>query len=319
MPALPCPGLHHVTAICGDAQANASFYAGVLGLRLVKRTVNFDDPGSYHLYYGDHTGRPGSLLTFFAWPGARRGRPGAGQVAAVTLAVPAGSLDFWGARLAAGGVAVHPAAPRFGEPVLAFTDPDGMAVELAGVAAVDLAFEPTPGGGVPVEHAVRGIRAVTLSERNAAPTAALLTGRFGYGPAGRGEADGRVRFVPAGGAAGGSAVDLLVQPDAPAGHVAVGSVHHVAFRARDDAEQAAWRAELAGAGLGVSPVMDRTYFRSIYFREPGGVLFEVATDRPGFTADEPLAGLGRALRLPPGLEPHRAEIEGALPPLTLPT
>lgn len=321
MPALPCPGLHHVTAICSDAQANVAFYAGVLGLRLVKRTVNFDDPGSYHLYYGDHSGRPGSLLTFFAWPGgARRGRPGAGQVAAVTLAVPAASLDFWGERLAARGVATRPEAARFDEPALAFEDPDGMPLELAGVAAVDLGHEPTPGaGGVPVAHAVRGVRAVLLSERAAAPTAALLTGRFGYEPAG--ESHGRTRFVPAatGGSSRTGAVDLLVQADAPAGHVAVGSVHHVAFRARDDAEQAAWRAELAAAGLGVSPVMDRTYFRSIYFREPGGVLLEIATDRPGFTVDEPLAKLGRALRLPAELESRRAVLERALPPLTVPT
>ena len=316
MPALPCPGLHHVTAICGDAQANANFYAGTLGLRLVKRTVNFDDPGSYHLYYGDGAGRPGSLLTFFAWPGARRGRPGTGQVAAVTLAVSAVSLDFWGERLTARGVAVHSLPERFGERVLAFTDPDGMPLELAGSAAADAAFGPTPGSEIPVEHGLRGVRAVTLSEREAVGTTALLTDHFGYGPADT--AGDRTRLVPADATVGVSAVDLLVQPDAPVGHVAVGSVHHVAFRARDDAEQAAWRAELAAADLGVSPVMDRTYFHSIYFREPGGVLFEVATDGPGFAVDEPLAELGRTLRLPPGLENHRATIESALTPLTLP-
>lgn len=317
MPALPCPGLHHVTAICGDAQVNANFYVGTLGLRLVKRTVNFDDPGSYHLYYGDHSGQPGSLLTFFAWPGARRGRPGAGQVAAVTLAVPAASLGFWGERLAAHGVTVHPeAAPRFGEPILAFTDPDGMPLELAGVAAVDPGYEPAPAaaaGGVPVEHGIRGVRAVTLWERDAAPTAALLTGRFAYQPAG--EEGGLTRFLPVGGT---SAVDLLADADAPTGSVAVGSVHHVAFRTRDDAEQTVWQRELTALNLGVSPVMDRTYFHSLYFREPGGVLFEVATDGPGFTTDEPLSDLGRTLKLPPGVETHRAAVERALPPLTLP-
>ena len=317
MPTPPCPGLHHVTAICGDAQVNADFYVGTLGLRLVKRTVNFDDPGSYHLYYGDHSGQPGSLLTFFAWPGARRGRPGAGQVAAVTLAVPAASLDFWGERLVARGVAVRPAVVRFGEPTLAFTDPDGMPVELAGVTAVAPGFEPTPAAGVPVEHGIRGVRAVTLSERDAAPTAALLTARFGYRSAG--EDNGRTRLRPADGTTGISAVDLLARPDAPVGNVAVGSVHHVAFRARDDAEQTLWQRELDDHGLGVSPVMDRTYFHSIYFREPGGVLFEIATDGPGFTDDETLANLGRALKLPPGLEARRAAVERALPPLTLPT
>ena len=317
MPALPCPGLHHVTAICGDAQANADFYVGTLGLRLVKRTVNFDDPGSYHLYYGDHSGRPGSLLTFFAWPGARRGRPGAGQVAAVTLAVPADSLGFWGERLTARGVAVHPTAARFGEPILAFTDPDGMPVELAGVAAVDPGFAPAKAAGVPVEHGIRGVRAVTLSERDTGPTTALLTARLGYRSAG--EDNGRTRLQPADETAVTSAVDLLVAPDAAVGNVAVGSVHHVAFRARDDAEQSLWQRELGDLGLGVSPVMDRTYFHSIYFREPGGVLFEIATDGPGFTDDEPLADLGHALKLPPGLETHRGAVERALPPLTLPT
>lgn len=273
--------LHHVTAITADAQANVDFYCGVLGLRLVKRTVNFDDPGSYHLYYGDQEARPGSIMTFFAWQGAPPGRVGPPQVTAVCFAVP--SLDGWSKRLPD---AVE--GSRFGQRILTGRDPDGMAVEL-------------------VEGPL-ALHSVTLSEEGHEATARLLTGVMGLRQAG--SEGNRYRY-----AGEATAVDLLCVPDAPRGRLGAGVVHHVAFRTPEDASQVALRERLVGLGYNVSPVMDRQYFHSIYYREPGGVLFEVATDPPGFTADEPLETLGSALKLPPWLEPRRAEIERTLPPL----
>lgn len=307
------PGIHHVTAITADPQQNVDFYCGVLGLRLVKLTVNFDDPTSYHLYYGDERGRPGTIMTFFAWPGAPRGQIGPPQLTATAFAVPAGAFDYWAERLREHLVAARPGADRFGEPVLTFADPDGMALEI--VAAREPGGQPPAGGPVPAEHAIRGFHHVTLSEEGYEKTARLLVEVMGF----RAEAGAGNRFrYRAGGDGFAGTVDLLCVPDARRGSLGAGVVHHVAFRTPDDAQQLAWRARIAQLDYNVTPVMDRQYFRSIYFREPGGVLFEIATDPPGFTWDEPAESLGSQLRLPPWLEPHRAELEQVLPRLRVP-
>lgn len=305
-------GIHHVTALAADPQTNVDFYAGVLGMRLVKLTVNFDVNEVYHLYYGDGAAQPGTILTFFPYPGAPRGRRGAGQVAATALSVPRGSLVFWSAHLAAHGVATEPVATILGEEVLAFQDPDGMALELVAVA------DPRPGwaaGPVPLDYAIRGFHGATLWLRDPALSAAMLT-ELGFREGGREGA--RARFVVGAGGPG-QQVDLLAVPDAPNGAEAAGIVHHVAWRAADDAAQAAWRQRVLAMGRQVTPVRDRQYFRSIYFHEPGGVLYEIATDGPGFATDEALDQLGTGLKLPPWLESRRAELARALPPLRLPT
>jgi glyoxalase family protein len=307
-------GLHHITAISGDAQGNVDFYAGLLGLRLVKLTVNFDDPGSYHLYYGDGDGRPGSLITFFAWNDAPRGRIGTGQVTATAFSIPATALGFWTNRLRGHGVAVEGPSERLGEPVLAFADPDGLPLELIAPLAGD-ARPAWEAGPLPAAEAIRGLHSVTLSEEGYERTAGLLTQTLGCRRVA--EVDGRFRYAVAAGGPG-ELVDVVCRPDARPGEVAVGTVHHMAWRTPDDAQQAAWRRALAALGYNVSPVMDRQYFHSIYFREPGGVLFEIATDPPGFATDEPAEHLGERLRLPPSLEPHRERIEAWLPPLRLP-
>ena len=307
------PGIHHVTAITADAQKNIDFYCGVLGQRLVKLTVNFDDPGSYHLYYGDDLGRPGSILTFFAWPGVPRGRAGPPQLTATSFAAPAGALEFWARRLKEHGVEAQGAVTRFGEQVLSFADPDGMKVEI--VANMQEGVPAPAGGPVPEAYVLRGFYGVTLSEEGYENTAKLLTDVMGFRTSG---SEGhRFRYrASAGGAA--SVVDLLCVPDARRGGTGAGVVHHVAFRTPDDEQQRAWRERIVRLGYNVSPVMDRTYFHSIYFREPGGVLFEVATDNPGFGADQDAAELGRSLMLPSWLESQRPEIEKVLQPLRLP-
>ena len=307
-------GIHHLTAIAGEPQQNVDFYTGLLGLRLVKLTVNFDDPGTYHLYFGDKLGRPGTILTFFPWPGAHRGRRGTGQATTVSFSVPEASLGYWTERLKAHSVSFGAPRARFDEEVLAFRDPDGLPLELV---AHEETQDSTPceDGSVPREYALRRFFGVTLSEASAGPTASFLTGTLGFRPAA--ESGARARFaVGADGA--GSYVDVLSLPSEPNGRVAVGTVHHVAWRTPTNEEQVAWRERLAGAGLQVTPVVDRKYFRSIYFREPGGVLFEIATDPPGFTVDENPEQLGAHLVLPPWLEIERPRIEGALPPLHLP-
>lgn len=304
-------GLHHVTAMASDARANLRFYADVLGLRLVKKTVNFDDPSTYHFYFGDAVGSPGSILTFFPWAGLRRGRPGRGQVGAIAFAVPPGALDFWADRLKAKGVAVAALPSRFGEPVLGFADPDGLPLELI---STSLADQPVV---VPSEiaesHAIRTIHSVTLPVGAQSAARRVLEQTMGY--AAIGTEEGRTRFsVGSGGPS--TWVDLVVNPQAPAGLSGAGTVHHVAFRVADDQTQLAARRELTEAGLGVSPVMDRNYFHSIYYREPDGVLFEIATDPPGFAIDEPIEQLGQALKLPSQYEIHRQEIVATLPSLT---
>jgi glyoxalase family protein len=286
------PGIHHVTAIASDAQRNLDFYTQVLGLRLVKLTVNFDDPGTYHFYFGDEAGRPGTILTFFPWAGARPGRHGSGETAAVSFAVP--SLAGWAKRLPA-----TQTGTRFGQDYLSFADPDGMAVELV-----------ETGGS---ETAIIGFHGVTLAETRQDATAKLLTEVFGYELAATDE--NRFRYV----GSAGNTVDLLIQPELRRGFQGAGTVHHVAFRAETDEIQSAWLLDLANKGYQTTPILDRQYFHSIYFREPGGVLFEIATDPPGFATDETLATLGTHLKLPPWLEPRRAEIEATVPKLELPT
>jgi glyoxalase family protein len=307
-------GIHHVTAICGDPQTNVNFYAGLLGLRLVKRTVNFDDPTTYHLYYGDGVGTPGTILTFFPWPGTGAGRPGTGQVTATAFAIPSGAAPFWRKRLLESGVAVKGPVSRFGDEVLSFADPDGMRVELITSQSIDPGRAFLHGGIPPPEFAIHGFHSATLTEEGFEQTSALLTETLGFRQVGAEK--GRFRFVAdAGGPA--SVVDLVVAPDGLLGRVARGSVHHIAFRTPSDEEQAEWLKDLGRLGYNVSPVMDRKYFHSIYFREPGGVLFEIATDAPGFAVDEPADQLGAHLVLPPWLEKSRKHIEAVLPPISV--
>jgi glyoxalase family protein len=308
-------GIHHVTAIASDAQQNLDFYSGVLGLRLVKQTVNFDDPETYHLYYGDAEGRPGTIMTFFPWKGAPRGNLGAGQTSSTAFSVPQGSLGFWYERLLANGLPVEDPRDRFSEEVLAFADPDGLRLELvAHEGASDVA--PWQDGPLPEDKAIRSFHGVTLIERSLEATASVLTDGFGYIEGGSSGA--RHRFqTPAGGV--GSVVDVVVRPEEGSGRIAVGSVHHVAFRVVSDEEHARWRERLLSQGRHVTTVRDRKYFHSIYFREPGGVLFEVATDPPGFSVDESVGELGSRLQLPEWLEPQRDELDKTLQPLTIPS
>lgn len=315
MTAQPPHGLHHVTAIATDPRRCADFYSAVLGLRLVKQTVNFDDPATFHLYFGDATGRPSTLLTFFPWAAAARGRAGSGQASATAFGIPPGSLGWWHHRLAGMGVACGRPLVRGPdhEEVLQLRDPDGLLLEL--VAAPGDARSGWDGEGhVPAEHAVRGLHAVTLAERVPADTVELLCGLLGMRH--EGERAGRVRVGMADGTPG-AVLDVVIDRR-PRGMVSIGAVHHVALRVPDRAAQDRWRDVLTAAGRTVSEIRDRRYFTSIYFHEPGGVLLEIATDGPGFTVDEPLLELGRLLKLPPWLEPDRARIEQALPPMPRP-
>jgi glyoxalase family protein len=285
----------------------------VLGLRFVKKSVNQDDPGTYHLYYGDYAGSPGTVLTFFPWTGLRRGRPGHGQAYATAFSVPAGSLPFWLERFARLNVAALPVEERFGDQVIPFLDPDGLRLELVATAEADSRV-PAPAQDVPAGFAIRGFHNSTIALTDATATAAVLVNLMGYRHAAQSDGGHRARYSVANGGPG-TYVDLLVDPSLPRGLNGAGTIHHVAFRAPDAAAHLAAHAEVARSGLHISPVIDRAYFKSIYYREPGGVLFEIATDQPGFAIDEPVETLGRKLGLPPHLEPHRAEIEAALPKL----
>jgi glyoxalase family protein len=307
-------GLHHVTAIGGDPQRNVDFYVRAMGLRLVKRTVNFDSPGSYHLYYGDAEGRPGSLLTVFPWKGVPAGRVGSGQSTTTAFSVPAGSLGWWAEHLRQVGVASAVSTTSSEEERLSLRDPDGLQLDLVASSVAD-PRAPWDSADVPAEHAIRGQHSSVLTVRDPAGTASVLADDLGLRLVD--ERDGRFRFA-AGDGGPGAIVDLVADPAAERGLTAGGTVHHVAFRVPDRATQQAWRDELAARGHQVTQILDRQYFTSVYFREPGGVLFEIATDTPGFDVDEPLLELGRSLRLPPWLEPSRADIEAAVPPLRLP-
>ena len=305
----PLTGIHHITAIAGDPQANVDFYHNLLGQRLIKKTVNFDDPGTYHFYFGDEIGTPGTILTFFPWRGAARGRRGNGEVAATAYTIRPGSLDYWQKRLTDHGVTPGERQKRFGADVLPFQDPDGMIVEFIvdeGPASVQTWEE----GSVPAEHALRGFHSATLWVDQATATADLLTNSLGYTFAG--QEGSRHRFHAAGDDIGRT-IDLLERPGELHGRLGAGSVHHIALRTQDDNEQQAYQSALRGEGYNVTPVQDRQYFHSIYFREPGGVLFEIATDTPGFLYDEAVEELGTGLRLPPWLEPNRELISRKLP------
>jgi glyoxalase family protein len=308
----PILGIHHVTAIASDPQRNLDFYTELLGLRLVKRTVNFDDPGTYHLYFGDDIGTPGTILTFFPWPGAARGTSGVGQVTVTSFSVPEESLAYWEQRLSVAHVPVERSGKRFDENVLTFADPDGLKLELVGHADAKEPRVPR-GAEIPEEHAVRGFYAVTLSEQGFEATAELLL-TMGFRSVA--EHGNRFRYdVGEGGV--GARVDVLCVAEARHGRISAGTVHHVAWRVADDESQRAWRHNLREKHVDITPIIDRCYFHSVYFREPGGVLFELATDPPGFAIDEPAGNLGENLKLPSWLELHRKEIEGVLPPIQL--
>ncbi|WP_454814017.1 ring-cleaving dioxygenase [Labrys neptuniae] len=305
-------GIHHVTAIAGPAQRNLDFYTRILGLRLVKKTVNFDDPGTYHLYYGDEAGHPGTILTFFPWEHVASGRVGLGETQETVLRVPESSLGYWTHRLVENGVVHQPLTKRFGEPLLSFQDPDGM--RLALVAVPGIGNEPGwTGAGIPADAAIRGFHSVNLLLAEAAPTGAILTDVFGFGEVGR--EGSLVRYRVADGGAG-SIVDIHEASGLLPARLGGGSVHHIAFRAADDAEEAAMVRRLAeNHGIRTTEQKDRNYFRSVYFREPGHVLFEIATDIPGFAVDEPASTLGETLKLPAFLEARRSGLEAALPRL----
>jgi Lactoylglutathione lyase and related lyases len=309
------PGLHHVTAIASDPQRNLDFYVGFLGLRFVKRTVNFDDPGTYHFYFGDNRGTPGTILTFFPWPGARRGHRGTGQIEATAFTISPDSIGYWLERFKQHHVTAERTSLRFGEEVIRFIDPDGLLIELI-ASSSPARVESWPDSPVPAEHAPHGFHSVSAALEGYEKTARLLTDSFGFRLVEQSE--NRFRFASVDESAPGRIIDLLCLPDIGMGRVAAGSVHHIAFRAKDEAEQLKWREHLVDLGYNVTPVVDRTYFHSIYFREPGGVLFEIATEPPGFTLDDKLEELGTHLRLPLWMESARSQIEKILPPIQVP-
>ena len=304
-------GLHHVTALAGQPQQNLDFYVGVLGLRLVKRTVNFDAPDTYHFYYGDRTGQPGSIMTFFPFRGMGPGRIGASQLSTTAFSIPSASLSYWQQRLAHFDVEVEGPFDRWGEQVLRLRDGDGLSLELIATDADD-----RPGhqqGDIPAEHSIRGFYGVTLLVRQPEPTVRVLTDLLNHRVQSEGE--DRVRLTVNGQA--GQWVDVQHDAQAKPGLQGAGTVHHVAFRTPDDDTQLVLLETLQQRGLYPSPVMDRQYFHSVYFREPNGILFEVATDPPGFLLDESEADLGRALKLAPWQEPQRSQIESLLAEIDL--
>jgi glyoxalase family protein len=313
-------GLHHVTAVTTQASENVAFYTEVLGLRLVKKTVNQDDVSAYHLFYGDERGRPGTEITFFDWPHLRiaPNHAGAGEISATELRVYGlEALEWWVVQLEEFGVK-HGGIEEYGRrPSIVFTDLEGQRLRLAddGAAGVPggIPWERSP---VPREAGIRGLGAVDLTVRELKPTAWVLTEVLGFWRRDEYEENGaRVSVFEVGPGGPGAEVRVVERPDAPAAHLGRGGVHHVAFRTPDDEEHAAWRKRIEAAGLGVTPRIDRYYFRSIYFREPGGVLFEIATDGPGFATDEDAEHLGEKLSLPPFLEERREEIEAGLKPI----
>ena len=301
-------GLHHVTTLAGDTQRNVDYYTDILGLRLIKKTVNFDAPDVYHLYYGDETGTPGSILTFFPYGNLPRGRKGVGQLTYTAFSVPVGSLSFWLDRLHERAIPYAGPYKRFDETYIRFEDFDGMGIEL-----VFTDNDPRPGwsnGRIPAQFAIRGFHTVTLNELNPDRTIRLLTETMQHILVG--EELGRFRFQ-AGAGGSGHFVDVVHAPNDVRALQGAGSVHHVAFSTDTDATQLIIQHQLAELGYAVTPVQDRNYFNSIYFREPGGILFEIATNPPGFTVDESVAQLGTALKLPPQYESRRAKIEAELP------
>ncbi|MEN3369238.1 MAG: glyoxalase family protein [Verrucomicrobiota bacterium] len=319
-------GLHHVTAIAGPAQENLDFYAGVLGMRLVKKSVNQDDPGTYHLFYADAEGHPGTDLTFFPWAQMAPSREGYGLSSEVSFAVPPGSIDFWRSRLDQRGTTPAPLESRFGQPTLPFRDPHGLRVALVeSEDSLGRPFTPWDRSPIPVEHQIRGLESARLVERDLVRTSSFLVDAMGfthlatengwhrYGINGAGLPSGRTQ------SRSGAYIDLREMPTAGRGAWGTGSIHHLAWRVDDEAHQLEVRERVAEKGARPTPVIDRFWFKSVYFLEPGGVLFELATDGPGFAVDEDRAHLGETLVLPPWLEPNRAAIEAALPKFVAPT
>jgi glyoxalase family protein len=307
-------GIHHVTAMAGDPQSNVDFYCGILGLRLIKLTVNFDDPNTYHLYYGDAVGSPGTVLTFFPLGQNLRGTVGTGEVTTVSFAVPTGSLAFWQEQLEKHSIPVSPVAERWSFTRMELHDPDGIKIEIV--------EDPTPrpfvfwqDGGIPESFAIRGFFGVTMSVVSATDSARFLTDRMGAIPRGT---LGTSEPLVIGESEKAGFIEILALGNRQRGQMGPGSVHHVAWRVANDEEQLAWQSKLRDNGIGVTPVRDRKYFHSIYFREPGEVLFEIATDPPGFTVDEPRESLGAKLQLPEWLECERRFLQKVLPPLKMP-
>ena len=310
-------GIHHVTAISGHPQTSVNFYNSLLGLRLVKLTVNFDDPTTYHLYFGDELGRPGTILTFFPWADAPKGHRGTGQVVTTSFLIPKNSVDYWKNRLKNNNVIVKGPFNRFDEQVLTVYDSDGLELELvAHSSAEDRDLNVWNDGGVPIEYAVRGFYSVTLSEEGFERTAGILEEELGFSL--KGQEKSRFRYKIKNSKARASIVDVLCLPYTPYGNIGIGTVHHVAFRTPTDEKQKVLRSSIIKAGLNATPIIDRTYFHSVYFREPGGILFEIATDPPGFTTDQKPSELGTRLMLPEWLESERNNLEKILPKLSLP-
>ena len=305
-------GLHHITAIAGPAQENLDFYAGVLGMRLVKKSVNQDDPGTYHLFYAEAEGSPGSDLTFFPWAHLAPPRLGHGLAVEVSLEIPRDSIEFWGARLEKYGTALASVEHRFGDRVLPLIDPHGLRLALVeSAAAPQRRFTPWDGSPVPAERQIRGLYGARLWERDAVPTTSFLTEVLGFEHLADENGYSRYGFADSAGV-----VDVRETPEGRRGAWGVGAVHHLAWRVDDDEHQLAMRRRVESSGAHATPVIDRFWFKSVYFKEPGGVLFEMATDGPGFAVDEDPAHLGETLVLPPWLEPARSGIEEALPVLT---
>jgi glyoxalase family protein len=307
-------GLHHITAIAGPAQENLDFYAGVLGMRLVKRSVNQDDPGTYHLFYADAEGHPGTDLTFFPWSHMAPPRIGHGLAVEVSLEVPPSSLDYWAARLERYGAALQARETRFGDTVLPLVDPHGLKIALVESARkVERHFTPWDDSSVPAERQIRGLYGAQIWQRDAAPSARFLIDVLGFEPLGTENGWTRYGFRDVAGS-----VDVRETPDQRRGAWGVGTVHHLAWSVADEQHQRQVRSQVEAAGGHATEMIDRFWFKSVYFKEPGGVLFEIATEGPGFAADEDPAHLGEALVLPPWLETHRPAIERALPPLSTP-
>lgn len=309
----PVQGLHHITAVASNPHKNAHFFHSILGQRLVKKTVNFDDPGTYHLYYGDKVGTPGTIMTYFPWQQMGRGRRGNGETAAMAYTIRPEAISFWQDWLNKNNIRTGEIQTRFGAQVLPFTDPDGLPLELI-TSDAPATLKHWEAGPIGEAEALRGFHSVTLWLNEVEPTGNLLTEQLDYKFVG--EEGNRFRFQ-ANANDMGTIVDILHRPGQPSGQFGAGSIHHIAFRTVDDTEQLEYLQKLRLAGQQVTPVQDRQYFHSIYFRSPGGVLFEIATDAPGFPYDEPVAELGSNLKLPPWLEQHRPAIEQRLPEIEL--
>jgi len=306
----PIKGIHHITAVSGPPKVNYDFYTKVLGLRFTKKTINFDDPFTYHLYYGNYEATPGSSITFFPWQGVVQGSPNTGETTVTSYAVPKGSLDFWKEQFKKNSIDLLSDEPRLGDRLILFKDSEGMKNELVESDGID-EIKPNPADGFPAEFAIRGFYGATLSLTDTGKTAELMQ-EFGWKK--KDKESGTTRFISDPENNLGSVIDLKKEPGLN-GRFGRGSIHHIAFRVPDDNVQQEWREKLMKMGFSPTPVQNRQYFRSIYFREPGGVLFEIATDIPGFTKDEPLDSLGTELKLPPWYEKQRNEIERKLPDL----